>query len=75
MEGMPLTDVMARGRWAAHKSALHYIQKGPAYLASLKTSQFVHDLGHACDSQLVAVFSFLFASVPAQRSGRRVQFA
>jgi integrase len=75
MEGMLLADVMARGRWAAHKSALHYIQKGPAYLAALNTPQLIHDLGRACDAELVAVFAFLITSVPECKMARRVRFA
>jgi hypothetical protein len=26
---MSVEDIMARGRWAAHRSAVHYIQQGP----------------------------------------------
>lgn len=61
--GMPLEDVMFRGRWASTKSARHYIQSGRALLLSLHIPPYIHQRGIAL-SHSPALFLLLSAPKP-----------
>jgi integrase len=45
LNGMPIADVMVRGRWAAHKSAVHYIQSGRQLMMLQSIPLWVDDIG------------------------------
>ena len=39
LRGVPLNDILLRGRWLSEKSARRYIQTGPALLVTVKLSK------------------------------------
>jgi hypothetical protein len=45
LAGMPIADVMVRGRWAATKSAVHYIQQGRQLMMLQTVPSLVDSLG------------------------------
>lgn len=45
LNGMPIADVMVRGRWAAHKSAVHYIQSGRQLMMLQSIPPWLDDVG------------------------------
>jgi integrase len=45
LAGMPIADVMVRGRWAATKSAVHYIQQGRQLMMLQSVTPLVDELG------------------------------
>ena len=45
LAGMPIADVMVRGRWAATKSAVHYIQQGRQLMMLQAVPSLVDSLG------------------------------
>lgn len=51
--GMPLADVMLRGRWAATKSATHYIQQGRQLMMLRNVPSWVDQAGRVIDRFLV----------------------
>lgn len=57
MEGMPLEEVLRRGRWKAAASARHYIQEGEALLLAADIDNAVLALGRDVDKDLVEHFS------------------
>jgi hypothetical protein len=50
---MRIEDVMVRGRWAANKSAVHYIQQGRQLMMLRAVPSFVDWIGRETSSQLV----------------------
>ena len=53
LNGMRIEDVMVRGRWAANKSAVHYIQQGRQLMMLRAVPSFVDWIGRETSSQLV----------------------
>ena len=47
LNGMPIADVMVRGRWAAHKSAVHYIQSGRQLMMLQQVPQWLDNVGRS----------------------------
>jgi hypothetical protein len=47
LSGVPLEEILRRGRWASTKSARHYIQSGRALLLTTAVPQPVSELGEA----------------------------
>jgi hypothetical protein len=56
MNGHSITDIMARGRWAATKSALRYIQEGRQLLMMNSIPPWIHSFGLMVSQQLVYHF-------------------
>lgn len=63
MLGVPLPDIMLRGRWAASSSATRYIQAGPALLLAQRVPADVARMGSLSDAALLAAFSLLAPQV------------
>lgn len=53
LSGMPIADVMVRGRWAATKSAVHYIQQGRQLMMLQSIPPLVDQLGRLSSRSLV----------------------
>ena len=59
LEGMTIGDVMVRGRWAANKSAVHYIQQGRQLLMLHEIPSLVDRFGREFGGSLVPLLSAL----------------
>lgn len=73
MLGVPLETILVRGRWAATKSARHYVQQGRVLLMAQPNPVAVkaaRALGTLLAPHLVAVFSRL-RGLPLQRHHKR----
>jgi hypothetical protein len=53
LNGMPIADVMVRGRWAATKSAIHYIQQGRQLMMLQSIPPLVDQLGRLAGRSLI----------------------
>ena len=51
--GMRIDDVMVRGRWAANKSAVHYIQQGRQLMMLQSVPSYVDWIGRTVSTHLV----------------------
>lgn len=60
MSGVPIGDVMVRGRWAVAKSATHYIQAGQALLLANEVPESVNTLGKLILRSLSVSIAFLY---------------
>jgi len=67
MQGVPVEDIMLRGRWQSSKSARHYIQSGQALLLSISTPAEVLAYGKTLANSLITAFELAYAS---SRSGQ-----
>ena len=54
LNGMRIDDVMVRGRWAANKSAVHYIQQGRQLMMLQSVPPLVDKLGRFAGASLVS---------------------
>ena len=59
LEGMTIGDIMVRGRWAANKSAVHYIQQGRQLLMLHEIPSLVDRFGREFGCSLVPLLSAL----------------
>ena len=60
LNGISIADVMVRGRWAANKSAVHYIQQGRQLMMLHDVPKLVDKLGrYALAGSLIALFKAL----------------
>lgn len=66
MRGIPIEEIMLRGRWASSKSARRYIQAGQALLLAIKVSTFIARAGKKLAQSLVRAIVCASASA---RSG------
>ena len=57
IQGVELQEVLRRGRWAAAKSARHYIQEGEALIFNTKISQPLLDFGKFVQARVWEIFS------------------
>lgn len=65
--GKPITDVMAKGRWAASKSAQHYIQMGRQLMMSLEIPESVAVAGQVAVKSIIHTL-ILARSLPSSSS-------
>ena len=65
--GMPITDVMTRGRWAASKSAQHYIQMGRQLMMSC---DIPHSVAVAGQKAVTSIIHTLLLSLSLSSSFR-----
>jgi site-specific recombinase XerD len=66
MNGMPINDILMRGRWAVHKSATIYIQMGRAIIIKNATNQKLIQLGNLIDQNIIMYWTYIFASDSSQ---------
>ena len=59
LNGMAIADVMVRGRWAANKSAVHYIQQGRQLMMLHDIPQHVDSFGRRFAHRLIPLFAAL----------------
>ncbi len=70
-KGMSIEDVLFLGRWAATKSARHYVQFGRSQLIALHVSQSNADRGALFASRLVQAFALAASQARPQQGWRR----
>jgi Phage integrase family len=62
LNGVPIADVMVRGRWAATKSATHYIQQGRQLMMLQSVPSYVDAIGQLATNHLYQTILFSIAS-------------
>jgi integrase len=62
LNGVPIADVMVRGRWAATKSATHYIQQGRQLMMLQSVPSYVDAFGKLATNHLYQTILFSIAS-------------
>ena len=61
IRGVPLEEILRRGRWASTKSARHYVQSGRAVLLVTEVPRRVLRAGWVLSRYIPSIFSFSFS--------------